>query len=51
MLYICSKIDENKIKIMHSIPLRIDYDSNWKIITTNLIEDFIEFFCLISTKM
>ncbi len=44
MLYICSKIDENKIKIMHSIPLRIDYDSNWKIITTNLIEDFIEFF-------
>ncbi len=24
--------------------IRIDYDSNWKIITTNLIEDFIQFF-------
>jgi hypothetical protein len=30
---------------MHSVPpIRIDYDSNWKIITTNLIEDFIQFF-------
>ena len=26
MLYICGKFDENKIKIMHSVPLRIDYD-------------------------
>ncbi len=29
---------------MKKISFRVDYDGNWKIVTTNLIEDFIQFF-------